>query len=136
ADWNGNEFYIIDTGGFVAESEDVFDTEIRKQVRIAMDEGSVILFVVDAATGMADLDDSVADILRRSTKPVFLVVNKVDNNERMLEATEFYSLGFEKLFFISAISGSGTGDLLDEVTALIKEDVELEEEKDIPTFAI
>ena len=136
ADWNGKNFYIIDTGGFVPESEDVFETEIRKQVRIAMDEASVILFVVDAATGMTDLDDSMANILRRSTKPVFLVVNKVDNNERMLEATEFYSLGFDKVFFISGISGSGTGDLLDEVTALIEEDVEIEEEKDIPKFAI
>jgi len=136
ADWNGKNFYVIDTGGFVPESEDVFEREIRKQVRIAMDEASVILFVVDAATGMTDLDDSMADILRRSTKPVFLVVNKVDNNERLLEASEFYSLGFDKVFFISAISGSGTGDLLDDVTALIKDEQEAEEEKDVPKFAI
>src|SRR5947209_1072021 len=122
ADWNGKNFYVIDTGGFVPDSEDVFEREIRKQVQIAMDEASVILFVVDAATGMTDFDDSMAGILRRSTKPVFLVVNKVDNNERLLEASEFYSLGFDKVFFISAISGSGTGDLLDEVTTLIKEE--------------
>ncbi len=136
ADWNGKSFYVIDTGGFVPESEDVFEKEIRKQVRIAMDEASVILFVVDAATGMTDLDDSMADILRRSTKPVFLVVNKVDNNERLLEASEFYSLGFENLHFISAMSGSGTGDLLDDVTALIQEETEIEEEADLPRFAI
>ena len=136
ADWNGKNFYVIDTGGFVPESEDVFEREIRKQVRIAMDEASVILFVVDAATGMTDLDDAMADVLRRSTKPVFLVVNKVDNNQRLLEASEFYSLGFEKVFFISAISGSGTGDLLDDVTALIKEESAFLEDADIPKFAI
>ena len=136
ADWNGKNFYVIDTGGFVPESEDVFEREIRKQVRIAMDEASVILFVVDAATGMTDFDDAMADVLRRSTKPVFLVVNKVDNNERLLEASEFYSLGFDKVFFISAISGSGTGDLLDEVTALIKEENEAVEDEGVPKFAI
>ncbi len=136
ADWNGKSFYVIDTGGFVPESEDVFEREIRKQVRIAMDEASVILFVVDAATGMTDLDDAMADVLRRATKPVFLVVNKVDNNERMLEASEFYSLGFEKLHFISAMSGSGTGDLLDDVTALIKDEADAAEDEGIPKFAI
>ena len=136
ADWNGKNFYVIDTGGFVPESEDVFEREIRKQVQVAVDEASAILFVVDAATGMTDLDDSMADLLRRSTKPVFLVVNKVDNNERLLEAAEFYSLGFENVHFISAISGSGTGDLLDAVTELIQEEVEIEEEKGLPKFAI
>jgi GTPase len=136
ADWNGKNFYVIDTGGFVPESEDVFEREIRKQVQVAVEEASVILFVVDAATGMTDLDDAMADVLRRSTKPVLLVVNKVDNNERLLEASEFYSLGFEKLFFISSISGSGTGDLLDAVTELIKDESEFEEEKGLPKFAI
>ncbi len=136
ADWNGKNFYVIDTGGFVPESEDVFEREIRKQVRIAMDEASLIIFVVDAATGMTDLDDSMADILRRSTKPVFIVVNKVDNNERLLEASEFYSLGFEKVFFISAISGSGTGDLLDDVTALMENEQEIVEDEGVPKFAI
>src|SRR5829696_3305286 len=136
ADWNGKNFYVIDTGGFVPDSEDVFEREIRKQVQIAVDEASVVLFIVDAATGMTDLDDSMANILRRSTKPVFLVVNKVDNNERLLEASEFYSLGFDKVFFISAISGSGTGDLLDDVTALIKEESEFAEDADIAKFAI
>jgi GTPase len=136
ADWNGKNFYVIDTGGFVPESEDVFEREIRKQVQVAVEEASVVLFVVDAATGMTDLDDSMADLLRRSTKPVFLVVNKVDNNERLLEASEFYSLGFEQLFFISSISGSGTGDLLDAVTELMQDESEFEEEQGLPKFAI
>lgn len=136
ADWNGKSFYVIDTGGFVPDSEDVFEREIRKQVRIAVDEASAILFVVDAATGITELDDAMADVLRRSTKPVFLVVNKVDNNERLLEASEFYSLGFEKLHFISAVSGSGTGDLLDDVTALINEEKAAAEEEGLPKFAI
>ena len=137
ADWNGKAFYVIDTGGFVPDTEDVFEREIRKQVRIAMDEASVILFVVDAATGMTDLDDSMADVLRRSTKPVFLVVNKVDNNNRLLEASEFYSLGFDNVSFISAISGSGTGDLLDAVTAIMQEENEaMDENAGLPKFAI
>lgn len=136
ADWNGKNFYVIDTGGFVPDSEDVFEREIAKQVEVAVEEASVVLFVVDVATGITHLDDAMADILRRSTKPVFLVVNKVDNNERLLEASEFYSMGFDKIFFISSISGSGTGEVLDDITELIKEDFELEEEKGIPKFAI
>ena len=137
SEWNGKSFYVIDTGGFVPDSEDIFEREIRKQVQIAMDEASVILFVVDAATGMTDLDDSMAGILRRATKPVLLVVNKVDNNERMLEASEFYSLGFDNVHFISAMSGSGTGDLLDDVTALMEEDnTDIEEQEGLPKFAI
>jgi GTP-binding protein len=136
ADWNGKNFYVIDTGGFVPDSEDVFEREIRKQVEVAVEEASVILFVVDAATGITDLDDAMADVLRRATKPVFLVVNKVDNNQRMLEAAEFYSLGIEKIFFIASISGSGTGDLLDAVTELIEEEPEPEDEKGLPKFAI
>src|SRR5437764_8965957 len=136
ADWNGKNFYVIDTGGFVPDTEDVFEREIRKQVQVAIEEASALLFVVDAATGIADLDDSMADLLRRSTKPVFLVVNKVDNNDRMLEATEFYSMGFEKIFFISSISGSGSGDLMDAVTDYIKEDYEMEDDQHLPKFAI
>lgn len=137
AEWNGKNFDVIDTGGFVPDSEDVFEREIRKQVQIAVDEASAIIFMVDAATGMTDLDDAMANILRRSTKPVFLVVNKVDNNERLLEAAEFYALGFERIHFLSAMSGSGTGDLLDEVTGLIKEEPEeSEEEQKVPKFAI
>jgi GTPase len=136
ADWNGKSFNVIDTGGFVPDTEDVFEREIRKQVQIAVEEANAILFIVDAATGVADLDDAMADVLRRSTKPVFLVVNKVDNNDRLLEASEFYILGFEQVFFISAMSGSGTGDLLDAVTDLIKEDSNEEEETSVPKFAI
>src|SRR5215218_5146050 len=136
AEWNGKSFNVIDTGGFVPQSEDVFEREIKKQVLIALEEASAILFIVDATTGVTDLDDAMADVLRRATKPVFLVVNKVDNQERQLMATEFYSLGFEKIFFIAAISGSGTGDLLDEVTALIKEEEPLDEEAGLPKFAI
>src|ERR671939_1427066 len=103
AEWNGKSFNVVDTGGFVPDSEDVFEREIRKQVMIAVEEASAILFMVDVTTGITDLDDAMADVLRRSTKPVFLVVNKVDNNERMLEATEFYSLGFDDTFFLSSI---------------------------------
>ncbi len=115
ADWNGKSFNVIDTGGFVAESDDVFETEIRKQVKIAIEEADAIIFVTDVVTGITDLDSSVADLLRRAVKPVYLVVNKVDNHERLLEAAEFYSLGFDKIFFISSLSGSGTGDLLDAI---------------------
>jgi GTPase len=136
ADWNGKNFYVIDTGGFVPDSQDVFEREIRKQVEVAVEEASIILFIVDVATGITSLDESMADVLRRATKPVILVVNKVDNNERLLEASEFYSLGFEKIFFISSISGSGTGEVLDEVTSLMKDDSEFEEEEGIPKFAI
>ncbi len=138
ADWNGKSFNVIDTGGFVPDTIDVFETEIRKQVRIAIDEADAIIFMTDVMVGVADLDESMADLLRRSTKPVFLVVNKVDNHERSLEAAEFYSLGFEHLFLVSSISGSGTGDLLDAITALIpeKDSDEVTDENALPKFAI
>lgn len=125
AEWCGKTFNVIDTGGFVSRSEDIFEKEIRKQVHIALDEADVIMFVCDTATGITTLDDEMADVLRRSPKPVLLVVNKVDNAARQLEANEFYALGFEKVFFISSISGSGTGELLDEVVALMPEDAEM-----------
>jgi GTP-binding protein len=138
ADWNGKTFNVIDTGGFVPDSDDVFEREIRKQVQIAVDEANAIVFMADAATGITDLDDAMANILRRSKKPVFLVVNKVDNNDRLLEASEFYSMGFEHIFFVSSISGSGTGEILDAVTELIEENDEAisDEEKALPKFAI
>jgi len=137
AEWAGKTFNVIDTGGFVAGSNDVFEREIRKQVVIAIEEANAIIFMVDAATGITELDNAMADLLRRSTKPVFLVVNKVDNNERLLEASEFYSLGFEQIFFISSISGSGTGEILDAVTALIsEEDSAGTQEEGLPKFAI
>jgi len=139
ADWNGKYFNVIDTGGFVAGSADVFEIEIAKQVMIAVDEADAIIFMVDAHTGMTNLDDSMAQILRRSTKPVFLTVNKVDDNNRMLEAAEFYGLGLDNIFFIAAASGSGSGELLDAITALIPASPAEETEEDkaaLPKFAI
>jgi GTPase len=140
ADWNGKVFNVIDTGGFVSRSEDVFEREIRKQVHIAVDEADLVMFVCDTTTGITLQDEEMADVLRRSTKPVILVVNKVDNAERALYASEFYSLGFEKTFQLSSISGSGTGELLDEVVTYITEDVPVEVlDKDgnpLPKFAI
>ena len=138
ADWNGKVFNVIDTGGFVAGSDDIFEKEIAKQVLIAVDEADAIIFMVDAHTGMTDLDDSMADVLRRSTKPVFLAVNKVDNSERLLEAAEFYSMGLENIFFVAAASGSGSGELLDAITELITEDAseETQDMAGLPKFAI
>jgi GTPase len=136
ADWNGKSFNVIDTGGFVPESEDIFEQEIKKQVLIAVEEANAIIFMTDTATGITNLDESMADLLRRSVKPVFLVVNKVDNSDRLLEAAEFYSLGFENIFFISAMSGSGTGELLDAIAELIPKSEGEEEESSLPKFAI
>jgi GTP-binding protein len=137
-EWNGKSFNLVDTGGFVPDSSDMFETEIRKQVKIAMEEANAIIFMVDVATGITDLDDAMADMLRRTTKPVYVVVNKVDNGTRELEATEFYGMGFEHNFFVSSISGSGTGDLMDAITEQIKpDDAEVEiSGSDIPKFAI
>lgn len=114
--WNGIDFSVIDTGGYVERSEDIFEGEINKQVLLAIEESDVILFLVDVTTGVHDLDKSVASVLRRTDRKVILVVNKVDNNERISEAAEFYSLGFGDYFTISSINGSGTGELLDAVT--------------------
>ncbi len=136
ADWNGKTFNVIDTGGFVPDSTDVFETEIRKQVRLALDEANAIIFMCDAATGVTDLDEAMCDLLRRTTKPVFLTVNKVDNHDRMLEASEFYSLGFEKIYFISSMTGSGSGDLLDDIAELVPEESEDEVESEVPKIAI
>ena len=145
AEWNGKSFNLIDTGGFVAHSEDVFETEIRKQVQIAVEEANLIIFVVDTMTGITDQDDDMADILRRSPKPVLLVVNKVDNANRALDATEFYALGFEHTFLLSSISGSGTGEMLDQLASYIPEPVKIyneegeeieEEPSPVPKFAI
>ncbi len=113
--WNGKEFSVIDTGGYVRGSDDIFEGEIRKQVELAMDEADSILFIVDVNSGVHPLDEEVADILRRQNKPVYLVANKVDNMNRSYENSEFYSLGLGEIYNISAINGSGTGDLLDDV---------------------
>lgn len=138
ADWNGKNFNVVDTGGFVPDSEDVFEREIRKQVVIAVEEANAIVFMVDVATGITDLDDAMAKVLRKSNKPVYLVVNKVDNGDRMLLANEFYSLGFANTFFLSSISGSGTGELLDAIAEGIPESAseEVKREQELPKFAI
>lgn len=141
ANWNGKEFNVIDTGGFVSRSEDVFEIEIKKQVLIALDEADILVFVTDTLTGITGQDEDMANVLRRSKKPVMLVVNKVDNAERSLMANEFYGLGFDNTFFVSSISGSGTGDLLDEITSHIPApevplDAEAFDENAVPKFAI
>ena len=136
ADWSGKTFNVIDTGGFVPDSKDIFETEIRKQVNIALDEANAIVFLCDAATGVTDLDEAMTDLLRRTTKPVFLAINKVDNHERLLEASEFYALGFENIFFISSMTGSGTGELLDAIIELIPDDQPEESDTTIPKIAI
>lgn len=133
-EWNGRSFTLIDTGGFIGDSEDAFASAIRSQVHIAMDEAEVILFMVDVATGITDLDEQVSEMLHRSGKKVLLVVNKVDNSARHLDAHEFWTLGYEEMFPVSSSSGSGTGDLLDEVIRLLP-DAEVFEE-DLPKFAI
>jgi len=135
AEWIGKTFNVIDTGGFVAHSDDVFEREIRKQVHIAMEEANAIIFMVDVTTGITNLDQEMAELLRKSPKPVYLVVNKVDNHARMLEASEFYSLGFKNIFFVSSISGTGTGELLDDVCAAIPAESE-DEKSELPKFAI
>ena len=137
-DWNGVEFSIVDTGGWVVNSDDIFETEINRQVELAIEQADVILFVVDAMNGTTDLDDHVAEILRKSRKPVLLVANKVDSNEWLYNVPEFYSLGLGDPYPVSAINGYGTGDLLDQVVKdLPKPDPDAEEKlDDIPKFAI
>ena len=136
-DWGGREFSIVDTGGWVVNSEDIFESEINKQVALAIEQADVILFVVDAMNGVTDLDDHVAEILRKSKKPVILVANKVDSNEWMYNVPEFYSLGLGDPYPVSAVSGYGTGDLLDDVVKKFPEVDDVEEElENIPKFAI
>lgn len=135
AEWIGKTFNLIDTGGFVPDSKDIFETEIRKQVKIAIEEADAIIFMVDVASGITALDENMAAMLRKTTKPVYLVVNKVDNSTRQLDATEFYSLGFEMIYNVSSISGSGTGEVLDAICSKI-EIVENEEKNELPKFAI
>ena len=135
SEWNGKTFNIIDTGGFVPFGVEIFEKEIREQVMIAVEEANAIIFMTDVTTGITTLDEAMTDILRLSKKPVFLTVNKVDNNARQLDATEFYSLGFDHTHFLSSMSGSGTGELLDDIAALIEADVELPDEN-LPRIAI
>lgn len=137
AEWNGIEFSVIDTGGYVVGSDDIFEEEIRKQVIVAIEEANAIIFVVDVVTGITDLDTDVADILRRTKKKVMVVCNKVDNTERQLQSAEFYSLGLGEVFNVSAINGSGTGEMLDSlVEGLDKELKSEDEETELPRFAI
>ncbi len=126
--WNGKDFAVVDTGGFVRNSDDVFEAAIREQVIIAIEEATVIIFMVDVTTGITDLDEEITQMLRRSPKPVLLAVNKVDNNRRQLEANEFWSLGFEETFFLSSVTGSGTGELLDATVEYITQHEEEETE--------
>jgi GTP-binding protein len=135
-EWGGKKFNIIDTGGFVPRSQDVFEKNIRDQVMIAMEEASILFFVVDATCGITDLDDEFANILRRSPKKVFLVVNKCDNFERLMNANEFYSLGFENMFSLSAMTGSGTGEVLDALVELIPDELVEKTEENIPKVCI
>jgi GTP-binding protein len=134
-EWIGRHFSVIDTGGYITGSDDVFEGEIRKQVEIAIDEASVILFVVDAESGTTGMDEEVANMLRRSPKPVLLVANKVDNALRQTMSAEFYGLGLGEVFNISAVNGSGTGELLDALVEKLPPDQDLQEE-DIPKLAI
>ncbi len=134
SEWTHHQFTVIDTGGYVANSEDVFEAAIREQVVIAIEEATVILFLVDVTTGITDLDDEIAALLRRSKKPVHVVVNKVDNHAQQSDATVFYSLGLGEIYNISSMTGSGTGELLD---AVVKDfDDEPIEENTLPKFAI
>ncbi|MES3019766.1 MAG: ribosome biogenesis GTPase Der [Bacteroidota bacterium] len=134
AEWTDKNFTVIDTGGYVAHSDDVFEAAIREQVVIAIEEATVILFMVDVVTGVTDLDDDIAKLLRRSNKPVFVVVNKVDNNQRLNDASIFYSLGLGEIYSLSAMSGSGTGELLDDVIKHFED--EPEDENSLPKYAI
>ncbi len=133
--WNGQDFSIIDTGGYVTNSDDIFEEEIRKQVILAIDEADVVIFLVDVISGITDLDETIAGMLRKINKPVILVVNKVDNSQRLYDASIFYGLGLGEYFPVSSINGSGTGDMLDKLTStFVKEDDE--EEEEIPKIAV
>lgn len=134
AEWTGKRFTVVDTGGYVHGSEDVFEAAIREQVMIAIEEASVILFMVDVTTGITDLDDAIADVLRRSKKPVFVVVNKVDHPLLQQEASIFYSFGLGEIYPLSSITGSGTGELLDDVVPHLTAEEENDDER--PKYAI
>lgn len=136
SDWNGVEFSIIDTGGYVAGSEDVFEQQIREQVQIALEESSVVLFLVDAIEGISPMDEEVAGMLRRSGKKFFLVANKSDNSKLMNQASMFYELGVDHVFPVSSINGSGTGELLDELVKALSKTPAPDIEDSIPKFAV
>ena len=133
--WNGHEFSIIDTGGYVTNSDDVFEEEIRKQVILAIEEADVVVFLVDVISGITDLDQTIAGMLQKIKKPVVLVVNKVDSSSRLYDAAVFYGLGLGDYFALSSINGSGTGEMLDKLTSMFEKKEE-EEEEDIPKIAV
>jgi GTP-binding protein len=133
-EWNGKRFTVVDTGGFVHGSDDVFESAIRHQVKVVLEEAAVIIFMVDVQTGITDLDESICNLLRRSKVPVLLTVNKVDNSRNHFEANEFWALGFDRMFTIASANGSGTGDLLDAAAEFVENDAPLETE--LPKFAI
>lgn len=136
-EWCGKEFSIVDTGGYTSNSDDIFETEIRKQVVLAVEEADVVLFMVEAATGVTDYDEEIADMLRRSGKPVILAVNKIDSGEKIYDAYQFYSLGLGEVWSISAANGGGTGDLLDEITRIMPDEKDNEDEHpELPHFTI
>jgi len=137
SDWNGRSFIVIDTGGYVDHTDDIFEKAIAEQVTIAIEEADVIIFMVDVTTGITDLDENVSRLLRKTKKPVILAVNKVDNSTRQLQANEFWSLGFEQTHFLSSVSGSGSGELLDAVTDNLPEESDASDfDEDVPKFAI
>ena len=136
SEWLGKEFSVVDTGGWVVNSDDIFEEEIRKQVLMAVDEADVILFVVDVMNGVTDLDMQVAAILRRTQKPVLLIANKTDNGELQYNAPEFYKLGLGDPYCISAMTGSGTGDMMDLIVGTFKKDTDEILDEDIPRFAV
>ena len=135
-DWNGKEFSIIDTGGYAVNSDDIFEDDIRRQVLLAIEEADLILFMVEVKTGITDLDMMMADVLRRSGKKTIVVCNKVDNYDLIYQSHEFYSLGLGDPFCISSMSGSGTGDLMDEILKQLPEDTKAEVEEDLPRITI
>ena len=135
SDWNGKRFSLIDTGGYVKGSDDIFEAEIDKQVELAIEEADAIIFMVDVESGVTSMDEEVANLLRKVNKPVLLAVNKVDNNKRLANAVEFYSLGLGEYFPIASTNGSGTGDLLDALIEALPE-IEDEEESELPRFAV
>ena len=136
SDWNGKEFSLIDTGGYVLGSDDVFEAEIDRQVELAIDEADAIIFMVDVENGVTGMDEDVAKLLRKSKKPVFLTVNKVDNNKRAEDAVEFYSLGLGNYYTIASINGSGTGDLLDDLVKALPDNEDEEDVEILPRFAV
>ncbi len=136
SEWNGVEFSVIDTGGYVKGSDDIFEEEIRKQVEIAIEEANVIVFISDVTVGITDLDEAVADMLRKTKKPVFVVANKVDNHARANDAFEFYNYGLGDVYNVSSINGMGTGELLDDLVKSFEKEAEVEDDSDLPRISV